>query len=295
MIRHVVAVAVIVLLSSSSLFAQNAELTVNVASADVHRSPSNGSPVIGKAPRGTRLEVTRELGSWVRVSWPDVQEGAGYVHVSAGSIANRSTSDPKRTQIFSSRPGSEPVSTRTSTPADSAATAATAAQRPLSPRPTYVATPTHTIGLGGRLGGTTLGFGASARAWSQGPLGVQLEVARYGHTDALAADRVTSLQFAPSAIYSLPDAVTGAVWLRPYLGAGVDLYRMRMSSSIPSVDSVTANRWGVMTFGGGELTFANVPQFALSADVGYHWAKTPFLGIELGGLGFAVSGHWYVK
>ena len=293
MIRHVVAVAVIVLLSSSSLFAQNAELTVNVASADVHRSPSNGSPVIGKAPRGTRLEVTRELGSWVRVSWPDVQEGAGYVHVTAGSIANRSTtSDPKRTQIFSSRPAPESVPTRTSAPADSAANAA---QRPLSPRPAYVATPTHTIGLGGRLGGTTLGFGASARAWSQGPFGVQLEVARYAHTDAGVPDHVTSIQFAPSAIYSLPDTVTGSVWLRPYLGAGVDWYRMRMSSSIPSVDSVTGNRWGMLAFGGGELTFPNVPQFALSADVGYHWAKTPFLGIDLGGLGFAVSGHWYVK
>ena len=294
MIRHVVAVAVILLSSPSLLLAQNQELTVNVASADVHRSPSSGSPVIGKAPRGARLEVTRELGSWVKVSWPDVQEGTGYVHVSAGSIAGRSTSDPKRTQIFSSRPGSEPVPTRTSSssPADSAATAA---QRPLSPRPAYVATPTHTLGLGGRLGGTTLGFGASARAWSQGPLGVQLEVARYAHTDAGVPDRVTSIQFAPSAIYSLPDAVTGSVWLRPYLGAGVDWYRMRMSSPIPSADSITGNRWGVLAFGGSELTFANAPQFALSADLGYHWAKTPFLGIDLGGLGLSVSGHWYIK
>lgn len=292
MIRHIVAVAVILLLSPSSLLAQNAELTVNVASAEIHKSPSTGSPVIGKAPRGTRLEVMRELGSWVRVSWPGAQEGVGYVHVSSGSIAAQSAPDPKRAQISSSRPAPQPAPARTSTPVDNAPSSA---QQPSPLRPAYVATPAHTIGLGGRLGGTTLGFGASARAWSQGPLGVQLEVARYAHTDAAVTDRVTSLQFAPSAIYSLPDTVSGSVWLRPYVGAGVDLYRLKVSSPIPSADSATANRWGMMTFGGGELTFANVPQFALSADIGYHWAKTPYLGMDLGGLGFAVSGHWYVK
>jgi hypothetical protein len=291
MIRHVLAVVVVLVLSPAWLSAQNAELTVNIASADVHRSPSNGSPVIGKAPRGTLLVVTRELGSWVKVSWPDGQDGAGYVHVSSGSLAGRSVSDPKRAAIFNTRPAPEPTPTRTSAPVDNTA----ASQQALPQRPTYVATPAHALGLGGRLGGTTLGFGASARAWSQGPIGVQLEVARYAHTDGTLPDRVTSIQFAPSVLYSLPDHVGGAVWLRPYLGAGLDMYRLRMSTPIPSADSVTGNRWGVLAFGGGELTFANVPQFALSADLGYHWAKTPFLGVELGGLGLSVSGHWYVK
>jgi hypothetical protein len=291
MIRHVVAVAIVLILSPAWLSAQNTQLTVSVASADVHKSPSVGSPVIGKAPRGAVLEVTRELGSWVKISWPGVPDGTGYVHVSAGSIAGRTASDPKRASIFTSRPASEPVPSRTKA-VDSPAPAS---QQPPPLRPTYVSTPAHTIGLGGRFGGTTLGFGASARAWSQGPLGVQLEVARYAHTDAGVPDRVTSIQFAPSVLYSLPDSLSGAVWLRPYLGAGLDLYRLRMTSAVPAAESVTGNRWGVLAFGGGELTFANVPQFALSADVGYHWAKTPFLGVELGGLGLSVSGHWYVK
>jgi Bacterial SH3 domain len=293
MIRHTLAVVVVLVLSPAWLYAQNAELTVNIASADVHKSPSSGSPVIGKAPRGTVLEVTRELGSWVKVSWPGVQDGAGYVHVNSGSIAGRSVSDPKRAAIFNSRPAPDAAVTRTSAPVDNTATAAQ--KQALPQRTAYVPTPTHTIGLGGRLGGTTLGFGASARAWSQGPIGIQLEVARYAHTDGTLPDRVTSIQFAPSVLYSLPDSVGGAVWLRPYLGAGLDVYRLRMSNPIPSADSVTGNRWGVLAFGGGELTFANVPQFALSADLGYHWAKTPFLGVELGGLGLSVSGHWYVK
>jgi hypothetical protein len=145
------------------------------------------------------------------------------------------------------------------------------------------------------MGGSTFGFGASARGWSDGPVGAQLEVSRAALTSAGAPDRVTSVQFAPSLLYSLPDRVSGSVWLRPYVGGGLDWYRVRLSSGIPGATSVSENRWGLQTFGGGELTFANVPQFALSADVGYHWARTPFAGMDLGGLGLSVSGHWYVK
>ena len=75
---------------TSPLYAQNTvKLTVNEASANVHKSPSVGSPVIGKAPRGTALVVTREVGDWVKVSWPSAADGAGYVRVSAGTLARR--------------------------------------------------------------------------------------------------------------------------------------------------------------------------------------------------------------
>jgi hypothetical protein len=57
----------------------------------------------------------------------------------------------------------------------------------------------------------------------------------------------------------------------------------------------TTSKVGFQTFGGGEFTFSSVPRFAVSADVGYRWAREPFAGFELGGLGFSLSGHWYVK
>jgi len=62
-----------------------------------------------------------------------------------------------------------------------------------------------------------------------------------------------------------------------------------------ATDSVSDTRLGFQAFGGGEVTFAGVPRFALSADLGYHWRPTSFAGFELGGLGLSVSGHWYVK
>src|SRR5262245_29663453 len=94
MIRQLAAVAVVMLLNPAGLSAQTpapaaasaAELTINTQAATVYQAPSTGSRVVGTARRGTVLPVTRELGSWVRVSWPDSAEGAGYVHVSSGSL-----------------------------------------------------------------------------------------------------------------------------------------------------------------------------------------------------------------
>ena len=95
MMRQVAAVALMLVLNPSGLIAQTpaapatvpaAELKINNQAATVYRSPSTGSPVVGTAQRGTVLPVTRELGSWVRVSWPQGEDGTGYVHVSAGSL-----------------------------------------------------------------------------------------------------------------------------------------------------------------------------------------------------------------
>ena len=109
MFRHATAVIVAALsLGSSAAFAQNAELTVKVVSAEVHQTPSVGSPVIGKAPRGAVLEVTREVGDWVKVSWPDDKSGAGYVHLSNGSLGHRAASQaaaaPLKIRLRRSRP-----------------------------------------------------------------------------------------------------------------------------------------------------------------------------------------------
>src|SRR5260221_94299 len=103
MIRYAAAVTVALCLSASPLCAQgtalNAQgmtLKVSTASANVYKSPSTGSPVIGTAARGTVLEVTRELGSWVKVRWAIATDGVGYMHVSAGLIARGGTTVPNR-------------------------------------------------------------------------------------------------------------------------------------------------------------------------------------------------------
>jgi hypothetical protein len=125
---------------------------------------------------------------------------------------------------------------------------------------------------------------------------MQLAVSRYTSTGVEAPERVSSMQFEPSLLHSLPGYVADYVWVRPYLGSGINVHRQTSSSATPGAGiTVSETKLGLQVFGGGELTFPNMPRFALSADLGYHWAGTPFAGVDLGGVGVSVSGHWYVK
>lgn len=297
MIRHAVAVALVLCVSPSWLSAQGNDLTVKLASANVHKGPSTGSPVIGKAPRGTVLEVTRELGDWVKVTWTAAPDGAGYVHLTSGSLAPRGATVSNRSAAAATPASSSRTTTARVTPESRPArpslaetdTMAAHQHMTTATQPGYVTPPAHMVGLGGRVNGSTLGFGGSARAWTQKRLGLQLEVSRYGLTSPVVPGRVTTVQIAPSLLYSLPDRVTDYFWLRPYVGAGVNLAR----SSQSGLDST--NKTGVQAFGGAEVTFASLPRFALSADLGYRRSPAPFVGFDFGGVGFSVAGHWYVR
>ena len=295
MIRHIAAAVVVVGLASSSLYAQSVVFTVNTASAAVHAGPSTATPVVGAARRGAVLEVRRELGSWVRVPWPTAKDGVGYVHVSSGSIT-RATSNQ------SARPGTNVTTVTNGTNGTAAAVPPTAADvqrtRPVAPSaaPVYITKNTHSLGMGGRMGGQTFGVAASARMWRTNRLGAQLDLSRYEMTDVTGTERVTSVQFEPSVLYALRDRVADDYWLRPYVGAGANFGRHSLTiDTLGPANSVSEDRSGLQAFGGGEMAFAAMPQFALSADVGYHWSRAPFAGHDFNGLGFAVSGHWYVK
>ena len=90
-------------------------------------------------------------------------------------------------------------------------------------RPVFVTPATHLIGLGGRVGGSTFGFGATARAWSRNQFGAQLEMSHSTLTSVGVPGRVRSIQLEPSLLYRLPDHVADYLWVRPYLGSGVNL------------------------------------------------------------------------
>ena len=291
MIRHISVVAIVLSLSPSVAFAQNALFTVSVKSAPVRKAPSTGSPVVGQAPRGAVLEVARDIGAWVKVAWLEAPDGFGYVHLSMGKMSQRLTMEERVAAAFVPSPTSEPV---VAPEPDVAAQAAIEA--PASTRTIYVAAPTHVVGLGGQMSGATPGFGFTSRIWSGKRLGIQLDLSRSTLTNASSSERLRSTQFAPSVIYSLPDYVGDNVWLRPYLGGGGALTRSTLGSTTPEVmATVSDSSFGFRAFGGAEVTIPGAPRFAVSADAGYQWSRQPFAGFELGGLGFTLSGHWYVK
>jgi hypothetical protein len=131
------------------------------------------------------------------------------------------------------------------------------------------------------------------RVWFAGPLGAQLELGRATHTSA-ALLRMHVTDVGVNAITSLSDVATRTVWMRPYVGGGVSVFRSTVRSA-DGVSLATDSSRGYQAFGGAEFTWANVPQLAVSADVRHVWAETAFSGFETGGLGLALAAHWYVK
>jgi len=293
MVRHAAAVALVLTLSPSWLSAQSTTFTVTTDSANIHKAPSTGSVVVGHAPRGRVLPVERELGSWVKVSWPDAEGGAGYVNVSWGKLGGRPLPAAPTLAVDSPSPRPAPQA------AAAAAVAPAAPSRAVEPRaalrPVYVTPASHAFGLGARMGSSPMGFGAAARGWSRRRFGVQVDASRYAMTSSVDATQLTSFEIAPSVVFALPDSVGDYLWVRPYVGSGVMMGRQSLNNGAPGAASTTSNGFGWQAFGGGELTFAGAPQFAVSADVGYRRLDTPVEGFDLGGVGLSVSAHWYVK
>jgi hypothetical protein len=294
--RHVSAVAIMFCLSTTSLLAQttgpqHTELTVKATSANVHKFASIGSPVIGKVPRGTVLEITRNLGSWVEVLWPAGEGGVAFLHVNAGSIGHGSVPDPYR---FVPTPP-VPAAATVASSAGRGEQLIAAAVQPAVRRPVYISLPSRLIGIGGRMSASTPGFGVTARRWWGNRLGFQFEASRSLLDSIAAPGHVTSFQFAPSVLYSLPDGVSNSLWVRPYLGGGGSMYRATLSGGTAGLAESVDTALGLQAFGGAEATFSGVPRFALSADVGYRWSQTTFAGFEPRKIGLSLSGHWYVK
>ena len=273
MIRQASIITLAVALIPTFAFAQGSQFTVSAQSAAVRKAPSTGSPVVGQAPRGAVLEVTRDIGSWVKVAWPDAPDGAGYVHMSMGTIAQRASREERLATAFASLPPPEiampePVASQSPQPVAAQLTGAV-----------YVPPPTHVIGFGGQMSGGTPGFGFTSRLWSRSRVGLQLDLSQSTLKSSSTPERVRSTAFVPSVVYSLPDYLGSSLWLRPYVGSGVAMMRSKLSSGTPEVSAaISKSGVAVRAFGGAEATIPNMPRFAISADAGYEWADEPFAG-----------------
>ena len=291
MIRRASAVLIVLVLNATPLFGQGAgtptaELIVKAAAADVHKSPTVASPVISKARAGTVLEIRRNLGSWVEVPWPDAEGGIAFVHVNTGTIARRSPAvasngvEAAGAQIAAvAAPATASASANSGMRGGQPVASTQTASRPA----TYVSLPSHHIGIGALVHGAEPKFGATARTWWKRRLGVQFSASR-PQIESSDGQLVPSTQLAPSVLYALLDSVTNSVWLRPYIGVGPRFYRANLQ-----------NGFGYEAFGGAEATLAAMPQFALSADVGYRWSRPSLNGFEPRQIGFSLSAHWYMK
>jgi hypothetical protein len=301
MTRCVALVILALTLNAAPLHAQNSVFTVTVQSADVHKGPTTGSPVIGHASRNTVLTVARNLGSWAEVLWPDSPNGVGYVHLTMGRVGAPGANTPAASA--SPRPSSARPAARQGTGAPAplrtpAAVPVTTTQRTApgdrvpSSVPQEESPISHIVGVGGMVGSMST-WGGTARWWRDKHLGIQAALTRDAMTSDVAPGRVTSMQIEPGVVYGLFDYVPGYVWLRPYVGSALSFRRQTLKDAL--AESVSDSGVGYRVFGGAELTFAGVTQFGLSAELGYRRQPAPFVGFEPDRFAVAIAGHWYIK
>lgn len=289
MIRRAAAIILALTLNPALLHAQGTTFTVTVPSADVYKGASNVTPVIGHVPRGTVLSVSRNLGGWVKIAWPDAQDGIGYVRMSMGRVDAPDVSAPVTN--VSPQASSASAATTTTIPPKR-----TQAGGQVIPRVQGNGAPiSHIFGVGALVTPMS-GFGASARTWRKNHVAIQAGFTRHVMTSDIVAGRMTSMQFEPGVAYALFDRVTDYVWIRPYVGSGVSFFHQTLSGTTPlAVQPAADNGVGFRIFGGGEMTFASMPQFGVSADFGYRHVPTPFPGFTADPLSVSIAGHWYVK
>jgi hypothetical protein len=289
MIRGIAALILVLTLNPVLLHAQDTVLTISVPSADVYKGPSNATPVIGHVSAGTVLPISRNLGSWVKVAWPDAPDGVGYVHVTMGTMGligpAAAANKPPRASTASA--SATPASTQRCTSFGECLVPST--------EPADTTPAGHMIGIGG-LVQWTRAFGATVRAWPNNHVGLQFGFTREAMTSASAVGSVTSTQFEPGVVYALFDHVSDYVWFRPYVGSSVSFRHQTLNVAAPGVlELPSENGVGLRVFGGSELMFASAPRFGLSVDIGYRHVPTAFAGFEAHPISVSIAGHWYVR
>jgi hypothetical protein len=290
MFRRAASVVLALILNPTLLHAQDTVFTVTVPSADVYQGPSNVTPVIGHVSQDTALIVSRDLGSWIKIAWPDAQDGIGYVRATIGRVgapdtgARATTVSPRASSASASTTATIPPPTRSST------------REPVAPRGQSKVRPiSHIFGVGAVVAPVS-GFGATAQTWRHNHLGIHVGFTRDVLTSDVATGRVTAMQFEPGLAYAPFDRVSDYLWIRPYVGSAVSFLHQTWSVATPLArQPVSDNGVGFRFFGGGELTFASMPQFGVSADVGYRRWPAPFAGFKADPLSVSIAGHWYIK
>jgi hypothetical protein len=292
MMRCAAVVVFALAMSATPGFAQDTVFTVTVPSADVYQSGSNVTPVVGHVSSGTVLPIVRNLGSWVKVPWPDAPDGFGYVHVSMGRIGPPGAEPPvaKTSPRPSSRPAPQTIASPPPRPIPPPAAERVVPRSEPNLRPI-----SHILGVGARVG-LMDSFGATGRAWRGNHLGIQLALTREAMTSDVAAGRATSMQIEPGVMYALFDRVSDYFWIRPYVGSSLSFRHQTLTVPAPAaLEPASDNGVGFRVFGGGEFTYAGMTRFGLSVDVGYRRFPTAFPGFEAGPLSATIAGHWYIK
>jgi hypothetical protein len=147
------------------------------------------------------------------------------------------------------------------------------------------------FGVGGAVGGSALGAGASVRNWFGGRVGAGFELSHFslGYFD----EGISVTQLSPLVLVRFTDDRIGDdVMFRPYVGGGLNFYHTSVSSGFYGESNTST---GLQIFVGTEMVFRALPRFGISADLGFHSTGDIFEGTGIGGIGLRLVGHYYIK
>jgi len=156
------------------------------------------------------------------------------------------------------------------------------------------------VGFKVLAGNDVTAIGANARFWTESPLGFEVGWARDSEgisasADGISVDASAHIDVIPmSALYTLTHVNTESVYIRPYVGGGINIARGSFSAGASgyggsSSVSVSATKVGAQGFAGAEFTFKQIPKLSFGGDLGI---------LRFGGnSGFAagLQVHYYLK
>lgn len=163
------------------------------------------------------------------------------------------------------------------------------------------------FGVGARVGGYSVGLGASVRYWFTERIGFEFVMTRSSLASGVDLGIISDsydasvTQFMPALMIGLNKVEKDSVVFAPYVGGGPNIYRTSASISVSAPGArfgfdESETSFGAAAFVGVDVRLRSVPAFGFGADVGYYSTAAPFTGsLEVGGIGIGVTGHYYFQ
>jgi len=135
-------------------------------------------------------------------------------------------------------------------------------------------------------------YGVNARLWTESQIGFEFGWGRHSESESVAGVKVDAKWdvIPVSALYSIMHYDAGSVYIRPYVGGGINIGRISASASgYGESYSDSETKIGGQGFGGVEFTFTSAPRLSIGFDAGYYKVNE-----SKGGLGRLMV-NYYLK
>ena len=159
-------------------------------------------------------------------------------------------------------------------------------------------------------------YGVNARVWTESKFGFEGGWLTWGESEkesyeGYSFELSTRIHMIPvSVLYTVAHVDAGGMYIRPYVGGGININRISVSGSVKYQEqsfsnTFSATKVGGQGFGGAEFTFKSLPQLSFGGDIGFHRIgigdidmevfEEKVKGINISKFGGSFQVHYYFK